>query len=163
MLDLLHPIFKTLTFWHQGLTTKKLYITATRTLTGSHYLKGSCQNWASGMLPPKLGHILGCLAFTEFFLPQIKPYPGWITFWKSNRKSIFWLLNNWPKLFKKIWIAIWCFSFEICFRNPFLTSGSGQTENTPIRIFAYFPFDHILKSKIYSKSRFEMRNAIFIF
>ena len=41
------------------------------------------------MLPPKLGHILGCLALTEIFLPKIKPYPGQITFWKYNEKSIF--------------------------------------------------------------------------
>ena len=126
-------------------------------------LKGTCQNWASGMLPPKLGHILECLAFSEFFfLPKIKPYPGQITFLKYTWKSIFWLFNYWPKLFnKKIRIEIWRFSLQICFWDPFLTLGSGQTENPQIRVFADFLIDYFLKSKIDSENRFEMRNTIF--
>ena len=44
-----------------------------------------------------------------------------------------------------------------------MTSGSGQTENTQIRVFVYFPFDHFPKSKIDSESRFEMRMSIFLF
>ena len=36
-------------------------------------------------------------------------------------------------------------------------SGSSQTENTQIRVFAYFQFDHFPKSKIDSESGFEMR------
>ena len=36
-------------------------------------------------------------------------------------------------------------------------------ENTQIRVFAYFQFDHFPKSKIDSKSRFEMRISIFQF
>ena len=40
--------------------------------------------------------------------------------------------------FKKIRIEIWTFSFQICFPNKFWSSGSGQTENTQIRVFAYF-------------------------
>ena len=76
-----------------------------------------CLIWASGILPPKLRHIWGCLAF----------------------------------------------SFQICFQNQFLTSGSGQTENTQIRIFAYFQFDHFPKLKIDSESRFEKRMPIFQF
>ena len=51
-------------------------------------------------------------------------------------------------------MEIWRFTFEICFRNPFSPSGSGQTENTQIRVFAYFPFDHFLKSKIYKRCTF---------
>ena len=35
---------------------------------------------------------------------------------------------------KKIRIEIWTFSYEICLRNPFLTSGNGQTENMRMRI-----------------------------
>ena len=70
----------------------------------------------------------------------------------------------WPKHFKKIfWLEIWTFSFQICFRNQFWTSGSGQTKNTQIRIFAYFPFDHFPKSKIDSESRFKMKMSIFLF
>ena len=42
------------------------------------------------------------------------------------------------------------------------TSGSGQTENTQICVVAYFPFDHSPKSKIYFKSRFEMRMYLHI-
>ena len=64
---------------------------------------------------------------------------------------------------KKIRIEICTFSFQICFRNQFLTSGSGQTENTQIRVFAYFQFDHFPKLKIDSESKFEMRMYIFLF
>ena len=32
-------------------------------------------------------------------------------------------------------------------QNQFLTLGSGQTENTQIRVFVYFWFDHFPKSK----------------
>jgi hypothetical protein len=44
-------------------------------------------------------------------------------------------------------IEIWTFSFQICFKNQFSTSGSGQTENTRIHIYVYFPFDHFSKLK----------------
>ena len=60
-------------------------------------------------------------------------------------------------------IEIWTFSFQICFGNKFWTLGSGQTENTQIRVFVYFPFDHFPKAKIDSESRFEMRMSIFLF
>ena len=68
-----------------------------------------------------------------------------------------------PNSSKKNRIEIWILSFQICFRNQFWTLGSGQTENTQIRVFLYFPFDHIPKSKIDSKNRFEMRMSIFLF
>ena len=64
---------------------------------------------------------------------------------------------------KKFRIEIWTFSFQICFKNQFSTSGSGQTENTHIRVYAYFQFDHFPKSKIDFESRFEMRMYIFQF
>ena len=60
-------------------------------------------------------------------------------------------------------MEIWGFSFEICFWNQFSTSGSGQAENTQIGVFAYFPFDNFLKSKIDYESRFQMRIAKFQF
>ena len=44
-----------------------------------------------------------------------------------------------------------------------MTSGSGQTENTQICVFAYFQFDYFPKSKIDFESRFEMRMSIFLF
>ena len=64
---------------------------------------------------------------------------------------------------KKFWIEIWTFSFQIYFWNQFWTSGSGQTENMQIRVFAYFLFDHFPKSKIDSENRFEIRMSIFLF
>ena len=64
---------------------------------------------------------------------------------------------------KKFTIEIWTFSFQICFQTQILTSESGQTENTQIRVYAYFPFDHFPKSKINFESRFEMRMSIFLF
>ena len=64
---------------------------------------------------------------------------------------------------KKIKIEIWTFLFQICFQNQFSTLGSGQTENTKIRVFVYFQFDHFPKFKNDSESRFEMRMPIFLF
>ena len=55
---------------------------------------------------------------------------------------------------KKFRIEIWAFCFQICFWNQFLTLGSGQNENTQIRIFVYFLFDYFPKSKIYFESIF---------
>ena len=51
-------------------------------------------------------------------------------------------------------------------KNQFRTSGSGQTENTPIKpigIIGVFQFDHFPKSEIDSESRFEMRMTMFLF
>ena len=45
--------------------------------------------------------------------------------------------------------------------NQFSTSGSGQTGNTQLCVFAYFQFDHFLKSKFDFISRFQMRISIF--
>ena len=67
--------------------------------------------------------------------------------------------NTTKKYFR---IEIWTFSFQICFQSPCLTSGSGQTENTQICIFAYFQFDHFPKLKIDFESRLEMRMSIFL-
>ena len=72
-------------------------------------------------------------------------------------------LNTDRNATQKFTIEIWTFSFHICFRNQFLTLGSGQTENTQIHVFVYFQFDHLPKSKIDSESRFEMRMSIFLF
>ena len=73
------------------------------------------------------------------------------------------LFKYWPKLFKIFRIKIWTFLFQICFWNEFWTLGSGQTENTQIRVFAYFPVDDFPKSKIEYKSRFEMKMSLFLF
>ena len=49
---------------------------------------------------------------------------------------------------KKFRIEMWTFSFQNCFKNQFSTLGSGQTENSRIREYVYFQFDHFPKSKI---------------
>ena len=72
-------------------------------------------------------------------------------------------LNTGQNSKKKFIIELWTFSFQICFQNQFWTSGSGQTENTRIRVYVYFQFDRFPKSKIDSESRFEMRMSIFQF
>ena len=61
-----------------------------------------------------------------------------LTFLNTNRNA--------PK--KKFRIEIWTFAFQICFKNQFSTSGSGHTENTRVRVYVYFQFDHFPKSKI---------------
>ena len=43
-------------------------------------VSGHCLICASGMLPPKLRHIWGCLAFSDFFGSKILPYAGQMTF-----------------------------------------------------------------------------------
>ena len=117
------------------------------------------------MLPPKLGHILGSLAFSETkFCKKKDPTPVKSLFENTMGKPFFYFFQYWPKLFKKEFrIEIWAFSFQICFRNQFLTSGSGQTKNTHLRVFVYFPFNHFLKPKIYFESRFEKKIHIFLF
>ena len=63
--------------------------------------------------------------FQNFCCPKNIPYPSQITFWQYNGKSIFWLFKIWTAtLQKKIRIEIGTFSFQICFRNQFLTSQS---------------------------------------
>ena len=91
------------------------------------------------------GYPHGCL------VGKYKPFGKKISFlaWKKTLNTsaqdlkIQWEINfltfkntdrNAPN--KIFWIEIWTFSFKICFRNQFSTSGSGQTENTQIRVFA---------------------------
>ena len=51
---------------------------------------GTFQIWPIGMIPPKLRHILGSLAVSDFFFsPKKWPYLGQIAFLKYNDKSIF--------------------------------------------------------------------------
>ena len=127
-------------------------------------VSGHCLIWASGMLTPKLRHILGCLAFSEKNSLKNLPYAGQITFWKYNGKSIFLLFKILTETFKtKFRIEIWTLSFQICLQNRFWTSGNGQTENTCIRVHVFFQFDHFPESKIDFESRFEKRMPIFLF
>ena len=43
----------------------------------------------------------------------------------------------------------------ICFLNNFWTLGIGQTENTQIRVFVYFQFDHSRSRKLIPKAYFK--------
>ena len=52
--------------------------------------------------------------------------------------------------------------FKSTFGIIFSTLGSSQTENTQMRVFTSFQFDHFPKSKIDFESRFEMRMSIFL-
>ena len=87
--------------------------------------------------------------------------PGQARGSSTNTSVIFKILTK--TLQKKFRIEIWCFWYQICFQNQFSTSESGQTENPQLCVFADFLFDHFLKLKIDSKSRFEMKNTIFQF
>ena len=95
-------------------------------------------------------HIWGSLAFSEFFFAKkvTLPRPNHILKiqWEIHFFTFLNIDRNAPK--KKFRIEIWTFSFQICFQNQFSTSGSGQTENTRIREYVYFQFDHFPKSKI---------------
>ena len=77
--------------------------------------------FASGMLPPKLWHIIGCLAFSEFFSANNKILPRLNHFLKIQRKSIFWFfLKYWPKVIIFFFrIEIWRFFFKSVFRTTF--------------------------------------------
>ena len=116
------------------------------------------------MLPLKLRYILGSFAFAEIF--SAKKYtlhqPN-IFFENTMENQFFGVFLLTETLQKQIRIELWTFSFQICFWNQFSTSGSGQTENTQIPVFFYFPFDHFPKSKIDFESRFEKRMHIFLF
>ena len=92
------------------------------------------------MLPPKLMHILGGLAFSEFFSVKKVALP-----WSNHILKLQWEIHfliffntdrNAPKQIFRI--EIMTFSFQICFKNQFLTSGSRQTENTRLRVYALY-------------------------
>ena len=71
------------------------------------------------------------------------------------------LLNTYGQSLKIPFNFISKLKFLNTIENPFFTLGSAQTENTQIRAFAYFQFNHFLKYKMDSESRFEMRISIF--
>ena len=68
------PCAGVMTSSHQQSTEERLepYYRQNTVLSNVHRIgegvSGHCLIWASGMLPPKLRHIWGCLAFSEFFL-----------------------------------------------------------------------------------------------
>ena len=97
-------------------------------------LSGHCLIWASGILPPKLGDILGCLAFTKYFFVKNKTLPRSNYFLKIQLKINFLTFLNTDRNAPK--------------KYQFSTSGSGQTENTHICVYVYFQFDHFPKLKI---------------
>ena len=69
--------------------------------------------WVFGFFTPQSSHILKIqweIIFFDFF-------------------------KYWPKRSKIFFrTETWTFSFQICFKNQFSTSGSGQTENMQIRV-----------------------------
>ena len=85
-------------------------------------------------------------------LKNLRPFWNYIIKiqWESHLLTFSNTDRNIPK--KKFRIEIWIFWFEICFKNQFSTSGSGETENTQIRVFVYFPFDHFPKLKLILKA-----------
>ena len=99
--------------------------------------------------------------FRIFFGLKIYPTPAKSLFENTMGNPFFDFVQYWPKLFIFFRIEMQTFSFQICFWNQFSTLGSGQTENTQIRVLEYFQFDHF--PKIDSESRFEMRMSIFLF
>ena len=56
-------------------------------------VSGHCLNIPSGMLPPKLRHILGSLAFSEFFLVEKETLPRSNHFLKIQWEIHFWLFE----------------------------------------------------------------------
>ena len=83
----------------------------------------------------------GVFGFFRIFFRPNKTLPRPNHFLKIQWEiHFFTFFLYWPKLFKKKFrIEIWAFSFQICFQNQFSTSGSGQTENTQIRVFLVWP------------------------
>ena len=74
-------------------------------------VSGHCLLWASGMLPPKLMHILGMFGFSQFFFVEQNPTPVKSFFENTLGNPFFDFLKYWRKLFKKkFWIEIWAFS-----------------------------------------------------
>ena len=84
---------------------------------------------------------------THSLSPQLTPARATSLF-ENIGNPFLTFLNTDQNAPKKIEIEIWIFSFQICFKNQFSTSGSGQTENTRICEDVYFQFDHFPKSKI---------------
>ena len=68
---------------------------------GKRGLLGTFQIWASGMLPPKLRHILGCLAFSEKFVVKKKSLRRSNHFLKIQLDIHFWLFLIVTTRFKK--------------------------------------------------------------
>ena len=74
------------------------------------------------------------------------PKPFRARFENTMGNPIFNFFVCWSKRSKKKFtIEIWTFSFQNCFQNQFWTSGSGQTENTQIRIcvFSVWPLPEV--------------------
>ena len=73
--------------------------------------------------------------FRIFFCQKNDPTMVKSHFENIMGNSFFDFLKYWPKCSKKKFrLEIWTFSFQICFKNKFSTSGSGQTEK---HIYAY--------------------------
>ena len=100
---------------------------------------GPWRNQVSPMLPPKLGHILRCLAFSEFFLmnkdvPLTKSHfestmeNSFFTFLITDQKAIF-FNSNYLTLYEKN-----------AFRNDFKHWEVPKLENMHFHLQAYWRF-----------------------
>ena len=101
--------------------------------------------------------------FRKFFCQKRHLTPVKSLFENTLRNAFFFIYffyigqnSSKPNLELKYGHSLFKSTFRISFR-------SGQTENTQIRVFVYFPFDHFPKLKIDSKSRFEKRMPIYLF
>ena len=94
-------------------------------------LKWHCLIWAIDMLPPKLMHILGCLAFSDFFFAsnQILKYNG---------KSFFWSVIIYSETLQFFLIVvIWDFIEKLPLELSF---DLGKCPNYKTYTFTFMPF-----------------------
>ena len=95
------------------------------------------------MLPPKLRHILGCLAFSEFFCPKLDSTPVKSLFENTMGNPFFDFFKYWPNLFKKKKrMEIWAFSFLNLLSEAIFDFGKWSNWKytfTHIRVFSVWP------------------------
>ena len=111
-------------------------------------LSGYCLIWASSMLPPKLGHILGCLALTEYFFCQKKNPTQVKSLFKNTMENPFFdFFQYWPKLFN---YKIWNRNMDIFISNLLSESifdfgkwSNGKYTNTRICVFSVWPLPKV--------------------
>ena len=108
------------------------------------------------MLPPKLKHILGCLAFSEKNFAKNKTLPRPNHFLKIQWEiHFFTFLNtdrNGPK--QNFEQQLYSTLLENCFQNRFRTTGSVRTRKHALSLSCIFWLGHFPKSKNSFESSF---------
>ena len=89
-----HPVLRHILLLHNAGRPLQIW-------RGGKGVSGHCLIWASNMLPPKLRHILGCLAFSEQILSKKVSTPVKSLFENSMGNPFFDFFKYWLKLFKK--------------------------------------------------------------